>query len=159
MKKIVNLRQIETLVKRIRGVGKTIVLAGGCFDILHQGHLKFLEAAKKQGDALIVALESDENVKRLKGEGRPINKQKQRARLLATLKMVDLVLLLPEMRTHEDYFNLVKYLKPDMVAVTEGDPHLTLKEEQARLVGGKVKMVIKRIKKFSTSKLLKEKGP
>lgn len=155
MGKVINLRQIREIVKKLKMAGKTAVLAGGCFDILHFGHLKFLEAAKKQGDVLMVALESDENVKRLKGEGRPINPQKDRAGLLAALEVVDYILLLPEMKTHQDYFNLVKYLRPDIVAVTAGDPHLSLKRKQMREVGGKAKIVLARIKKFSTSKFLR----
>lgn len=155
MKKIITLNRAQNLIKQLKQKAKTIVLAGGCFDLLHLGHLKFLEAAKKQGDTLIIALESDENVKRLKGVGRPINSQKDRAKLLAALDFVDYVLLLPKMPTHQDYFNLVKYLKPDVIAVTDGDPKLKLKRQQAKLVGGKVKTVIKLIKTISTRQLVK----
>lgn len=155
MKKIITLGQVEKLIKKVRTARKTIVLAGGCFDILHIGHLKFLEAAKKEGDILIVALESDENVKRLKGRGRPINPQKDRASLLAALEVVDYILLLPEMKTHQDYFNLIKYLKPDILAVTQGDPRLAFKKKQMKAVGGKVKVVIKPIKDLSSGRLAK----
>lgn len=155
MKKVVNLSQIDKIIREVKARVKTIVLVGGCFDILHLGHIKFLEAAKKQGDILIVALESDENVKKLKGKGRPVNSQKERASLLASLEVVDYVFPLPEMKTHRDYFNLVKYLKPDMVAVTAGDPYLSLKKQQVKIIGGKIKVVIKRIKKFSTTKFLR----
>jgi len=155
MGKIIELNKAKEVVKKLKTTGKTVVLVGGCFDILHLGHLKFLEAAKKQGDILIIALESDENVRKLKGQGRPINSQKDRASLLAGLSVTDYVLLLPQMKTYQDYFNLVKYLKPDVVAVTEGDPHLSFKKLQVETIGGKIKVVIKRIKKFSSSKFLK----
>lgn len=155
MRKIISLEQAPKLREQFENEGKTIVLAGGCFDILHLGHLKFLEAAKKQGDILIICLESDENVKRLKGKTRPINPSKERATLLAALEVVDYVLILPELVTCKDYFNLVKYLKPDILAVTAGDPKLTFKKKQMKWVRGKVKVVIKPIETVSTSRLVK----
>ncbi len=71
------------------------VLVGGCFDLLHFGHIKFLEEAKKSGDYLVVALESDENVRRTKGETRPIHTQEQRKAMLESLTCVDEVIMLP----------------------------------------------------------------
>lgn len=155
MNKILTLPQAKTIAKKTRAGGKTIVLVGGCFDILHIGHLHFLERAKAKGDILIIALEHDENVKRLKGEKRPVNPQKNRAKTLSALEVVDYVLLLPVMKTHEDYFTLVKTLKPDIIAVTEGDPYLKQKLAQAKTVGGRVGIVTKPIINGSTSKLLK----
>lgn len=155
MKKILNLNRAKILVNQINNEAKSIVLAGGCFDILHLGHIKFLEAAKKQGEILLVALESDRNVKKLKGPNRPINPQKYRARILAALTMVDYVILLPPMPTHQDYFSLVQTIKPDVTAVTAGDPHLKEKIQQAKMVGGKVKIVIPYLKTISTTKLAK----
>ena len=101
-----------------------VVLVGGCFDILHYGHISFLEKAKSLGDCLIVALESDENVKKLKGPGRPIHTQKQRAGMLKELKCVDEVILLPPI---PDYERLVQKIEPDIIAITQGDTKNTFR--------------------------------
>ena len=156
MKKIITLGQVQNLIKQLKQEAKTIVLAGGCFDILHQGHLRFLEAAKKHGDILIIALESDENVKRLKGQERPINKESLRAKNLIRTGFVDYVIILPTLKTATNYLNLVKTLIPDIIAVTAGDSQIANKKRQAETVGGKVKVVINRLPSFSTSKIIKK---
>ncbi len=76
--------------------GKRVVFANGCFDILHVGHVRYLEGAKREGDLLIVAVNSDLSVQRLKGDGRPILDEQARARLVAALRAVDLVLIFPD---------------------------------------------------------------
>ena len=76
---------------------KITVLAGGCFDVLHPGHIVFLEKAKKAGDYLVVLLESDKKIRKLKGKGRPVHSQKERAEILSALKSVDSVVCLPYM--------------------------------------------------------------
>src|SRR3989338_6184443 len=78
------------------------ILVGGCFDLLHFGHINFLKDAKKYGDYLIVALESDENVRRMKGDNRPIHTQVQRKQMLKALEYVDEVRMLQPMKTDED---------------------------------------------------------
>ena len=155
MGKIIDVTEAEKVVERIKTQGGRVVLVGGCFDLLHIGHLEFLEKAKAAGDILMVALEHDKNVKRLKGEKRPINHQKNRAKVLSALEMVDYIIPLPPMKTHDDYFALVKNLRPDIIAVTAGDPHLKQKVEQAKTVRGKLEVVTKPIINGSTSKLLK----
>lgn len=155
MKKILDLEQAQPLAKNLRKEGKTTVLTGGCFDILHLGHIKFLTAAKKQGEVLMVALESDENVKKLKGAGRPINTQKVRAEILSALEMVNYVILLPLMDGHADYFSLVQNLKPAVIAVTAGDPHLKQKQKQAQIIGAVLKVVTTHLESTSTSRLVK----
>lgn len=139
----------------MKKLSKTIVLAGGCFDILHEGHLKFLEAAKKQGDILIVALESDENVKRLKGTDRPINKEQIRAGNLIKTNLVDYVILLPPFKHGADYLKMVKLVSPDVIAITTGDPKFFSKQKQAETVGAKLKIVINRLPGLSTSEIIK----
>ncbi len=134
-----------------------IVLAGGCFDILHIGHIRFLSEAKGKGGYLAVLLESDDKVKRLKGKNRPIFIQRERAEMLAALGMVDLVVLLPMMENDNDYSKLVTRIKPDILAVTEDDPQIEKKRRQAREVGGKLK-IIPLTKRFSTSRLAKVLG-
>ena len=130
------------------------VLTGGCFDILHIGHVRFLSEAKKMGDHLVVLLESDKNVKKLKGENRPVFIQKERAEMLSALGSVDLVVLLPTMENDSDYLNLIRKIKPDIIAVTENDPHLEKKKGQAKQIGGELK-VISFKKTLSSSKLAK----
>lgn len=155
MGKIVDYSNLDLVLKAIKSRG-TLVVAGGCFDILHEGHIKFLEEAKKQGDSLLIILESDESVKRRKGEKRPVNNIKNRAQKLAGLSFVDFVLLIPDFKSDQDYYNLVKKLQPAIIAVTKNDPLIGKKAEQAEMVGGKVIEVIERIPDLSTTNLLKE---
>ena len=133
---------------------KTIVLAGGCFDLLHQGHLEYLKASKTQGDILIVALENDENVRRLKGKGRPVNSEKIRAENLLKTGFVDKVLILPTLKTAQDYLKMVQGIKPNVIAVTADDPQKENKQKQAEIVGGQVKIVIKRLPGLSTTEII-----
>lgn len=135
-------------------MNKTIVLVGGCFDLLHFGHIAFLKQAKAHGDYLIVALESDETVRRLKNENRPIHIQRQRREMLEALSCVDQVVELPPMTTDQEYFDFVKKLSPAVIAVTDGDPILAKKQQQATTVGAKL-VVIPKIHTPSTSQLAK----
>lgn len=130
------------------------VLVGGCFDFIHFGHISFLKQAKTYGDSLVVALESDENVKRAKGETRPIHSQDKRKIMLESLSFVDEVISLPPMRTDEEYANLVKDVHPAVIAVTEGDPIMDKKKSQANKVGATL-VVIPKIHTPSTSQLAK----
>jgi rfaE bifunctional protein nucleotidyltransferase chain/domain len=95
---------------------KTIVFTNGCFDIIHAGHVQYLEQAKALGDNLIVGLNSDASVKRLKGETRPVNGQQNRAIVLAALSSVDYVIVFDE----ETPYELIKAIQPD-VLVKGGD--------------------------------------
>jgi len=149
---IVNLRELKKIFLR-ESKGRT-VLTGGCFDILHIGHVRFLSEAKAMGDYLVVLLESDGNVKELKGTCRPVFSQKERAEMLSALGSVDLVVLLPTMQSDSDYLDLVMDIKPDIIAVTENDPNIKNKRRQAKKVEGKLK-IIPLTKTFSTSKLAK----
>jgi rfaE bifunctional protein nucleotidyltransferase chain/domain len=133
---------------------KTTVLVGGCFDLIHYGHVSFLKAAKDSGDYLIVALESDENVKMMKGDLRPVHTQSQRQAMLDSLKFVDEVIPLPPMHGDPVYFDFVTRLKPDVIAVTEGDPVMDKKQKQAESIGAKL-IVIPKIHTPSTSQLAK----
>lgn len=153
MGKIINLEQIQNVSKRLKRQGKTIVLVGGCFDLLHLGHLALLEKARKEGDALMVLLESDNAVRRLKGENRPINKQKDRALILAALLFVDYVICLPQNFQNQDYDQLVKKILPAVLATTAGDPREHHKKRQAKLVGARVVEVTRHLKNQSTTRL------
>jgi rfaE bifunctional protein nucleotidyltransferase chain/domain len=130
------------------------VLVGGCFDFIHFGHVTFLDEAKKHGDKLIVMLESDETIKRLKGDDRPYHTQKQRKIMLESLRMVDEVLLLPPHMTDADYLETIKKIKPDSIALTEGDPILEKKLKQTETVGASA-VVIPKVLTHSTSSLAK----
>jgi FAD synthetase len=134
--------------------GLKIVLAGGCFDILHVGHIEFLNRARKQGDVLLLLLESDKAITQLKGDSRPLNSQNHRARVLSALENVDYIILLPEPYETEDYRSIVNTIKPDIIAVTSGDPNMAEKKSQAREVGGRVRVVLKKIPEHSTTKIL-----
>ncbi len=155
MTKIINIDHAITLSKALRLKGKKIVLAGGCFDILHVGHIAYLKEAKKSGDILFVILESDENIKKIKGENRPINAQSDRAKILESLDIVDYVIPLPVIEDDNFYDNLVISLKPAIIAITKGDSARIHKDRQAKLVGGKVIEVAAPIVNKSTTRLIK----
>ncbi len=130
------------------------VLVGGCFDLLHFGHITFLEQAKAMGTHLIVALESDENVRHAKGDNRPIHSQYQRASMLRALKVVDEVIELPPMHTDQEYNELVSCIHPNIIAVTQGDPIKQKKQIQANSIGATL-IEIPKIHTPSTSQLAK----
>ncbi len=119
------------------------VLVGGCFDILHVGHIKFLKNAKSFGDYLIILLESDVNIKKMKGKNRPIYNQGERKMVLESLSFVDKVVILPGIVNDETYSKLVKKIKPNIIAITEGDPIRDKKLIQAKSVGAKLKIIKK----------------
>jgi len=104
-------KEIEKTVKRLKAKGKKIVFTNGCFDILHRGHVSYLDIAKSYGDVLILGLNSDESVKRLKGESRPINTQEDRGFILAALESVDYVVNFEEDTPYE----LIKLIQPDIL--------------------------------------------
>ncbi len=109
-------REIELCVKSARAKNQRIVFTNGCFDILHLGHVKYLEVAKSFGDVLIVGLNADSSVRELKGPTRPINPEYDRAYLLAALEVVDYVVIFSEETPHD----LIKMIEPD-VLVKGGD--------------------------------------
>lgn len=156
MKKIVRIEEAVKIAKEIKRRRKSIVLAGGCFDILHKGHIEFLKKAKNTGDFLFVLLESDENIKRLKGKGRPVNNQVLRAKILSSLVPVDYLILLPTFTKNAEYDNLVNSIKPDIIATTKNDKNRKHKERQAKMIHAKVADVIERLPDKSTSDLIKK---
>jgi len=147
----------QNLKKRLNNKykNKETVLAGGCFDILHYGHLQFLKLAKKQGEILIIALESDEFIKINK---RPnlIHSQKQRKTILESLEFVDLVISLPCLFNTDDYLELIKIIRPNIIAISEKDAQEKNKRTQAKLVNSKVMIVTPLLKEFSTTQALKK---
>jgi rfaE bifunctional protein nucleotidyltransferase chain/domain len=96
--KILTAEQARALGKEMRDNGRKLVFTNGCFDLLHVGHARYLQAARSLGDALLVAINGDESVRTLKGEGRPLNRAEDRAELIAALECVDHVVIFPEVR-------------------------------------------------------------
>ena len=104
------------VIEELKREGKKVVFTNGCFDILHVGHLTYLNEAKKQGDYLVIGVNSDSSVKRLKGETRPINSEKDRAEMLSGLKAVDMTVIFEE----DTPVELIESLKPS-IHVKGGD--------------------------------------
>lgn len=115
MGRVLNWNELKDEVGRLRARGKKIVFTNGCFDIIHVGHVRYLKEAKALGDVLIVALNADSSVLKIK-PGRPVNREGERAEVVASLGMVDYVTLFSEDTPYE----LIKLLRPD-VLVKGGD--------------------------------------
>lgn len=158
MGQVVKASKLSGLIKSIKKQKKSICLVGGCFDILHPGHVIFLAKAKLQADFLIILLESDQKVRQLKGANRPVHFQKGRARLLSALGSTDLVVMLPYMDQAKEYDALIQKIKPDVIATTLGDPESHYKKRSAKMVGAKLKYVTRIIGNHSSSRVLTSKG-
>ncbi len=109
--KIVDARALASKLEGFRKAGKNVVFTNGCFDLLHVGHVRYLTAAKNEGDLLVVGLNSDQSVKLIKGSQRPIIAHHQRAEIIASLQVVDYVTLFDE----SDPLKLIQYLKPTIL--------------------------------------------
>lgn len=136
--------------KKLREEGKKVVFTNGCFDIIHRGHLEYLYEAKSLGDYLVIGLNSDTSVQKLKGKGRPVNKQEDRAFVLSGLKPVDAVLLFSE----DTPYNLIKSVEPDIL-VKGGDwkENEIVGNDIVRFYGGKV-LSLKFVSSYSTTSLI-----
>lgn len=151
------LAELEDIVARLKEEGRTIVLANGCFDILHVGHTRYLEAAKAQGDCLVVAINSDASVRELKGPGRPILDEDARAEIIAGLQASDWVCIF----SGSDVSEVIQRLRPDIHAKgTDYTVNSVPEREVLRRCGGRTvicgdpkdhatQAVIERIKKFA----------
>ena len=115
-RKIKSINRLRKIVNLLKSKGKRIVFTNGCFDILHYGHAKYLEEAKKKGDILVVAVNSDSSVRRLKGNRRPVVREKERVRLVSALESVDFVTVFSDATP----IKVITALKPD-VLVKGGD--------------------------------------
>lgn len=111
LKKLRDLSALTSLVNNLKAESKKIVLTNGCFDLLHAGHIRFLAKAKAMGDVLIVALDTDESVRSIKGEGRPILGEKERVQIISALDSVDYVTVF----SSDKLFDLLKALRPDIL--------------------------------------------
>jgi rfaE bifunctional protein nucleotidyltransferase chain/domain len=110
--KVISRADASRIVGKLRAQGKRTVLANGCFDILHVGHVRYLAGARAEGDVLIVGVNSDSGVKGLKGPGRPVLDERARALLVAALRVVDYVIIFPEANVEA----LLAELRPDVHA-------------------------------------------
>jgi rfaE bifunctional protein nucleotidyltransferase chain/domain len=115
MRKLCSRKDLIAVCRRLQGEGKKIVFTNGCFDIIHKGHARYLRQAKRMGDVLVVGINSDRSVSRLK-PGRPVNRERDRAEVLEALCAVDYVTIFDE----KTPYRLIKSLKPD-VLVKGGD--------------------------------------
>lgn len=131
-----------------------VVLVGGCFDLLHYGHIQYLHKSKGQGAFLVVALEPDESIVSRKKK-KPFHTQMQRAYNLASLQVVDRVILLPVLKSYEDYVGLVKAVHPSVIAITPDNPQRSNLERQAKLVGATVQVVAPFLEGLSSTELKK----
>lgn len=148
---------LQEYEQRLQG-RNLLVLATGCFDVLHSEHQKFLKAAKNLGGKLLVGLETDARVRKLKGPGRPVNSLKIRLHNLRRLGIADQVFSLPKKFNHpEDYQKFIQKLRPDILAVSATTPFLWNKRQLMKIYGGKVVVVLPHNPKISTSKMIKSK--
>lgn len=149
--KIKNLPGLKKALKKYKAK-KKIVFTNGCFDLLHVGHVLYLEKARTLGDALIIGLNSDSSVKKLKGRSRPLVGQKNRARVLSALSCVDFIVIFSALTP----LNLIKKIKPD-VLVKGGDWKIKdiVGADFVRSYGGTVKS-LPYLKGFSTKGLIKK---
>lgn len=150
--KIKNLEHAKEQVQQWKTQGKKIAFTNGCFDLLHLGHVDYLEKARALGDKLILGLNSDSSVSRFKGQNRPIQNQNSRARVLAALQFVDLVVFFNE----DTPLNLITEIQPDILV--KGSDYLAENIIGADVVkrnGGVVK-TIDFIPGYSTSKIVEK---
>jgi rfaE bifunctional protein nucleotidyltransferase chain/domain len=132
--------------------GRRVVFTNGCFDLLHPGHIKLLEAARSKGDALIVGLNSDDSVRTLKGAGRPVIPQQERAEILASLECVDAVIVFDQLTPQKT----VAALLPDIL-VKGGDwpGNQIVGREEVEATGGEV-VLIDVVEGYSTTEILRK---
>lgn len=150
--KILNEATLLSTVARLRAFGKKIVFTNGCFDLLHTGHIHTLQEAATLGDFLLVGVNSDASVSRLKGPTRPLNHEKNRAQILAALSMVDGVMIFEE----DTPLQLIQKIQPD-VLVKGGDyqPDEIVGAKEVTAAGGQI-AIIPFIENISTTHIIKK---
>ncbi|MBF89416.1 MAG: D-glycero-beta-D-manno-heptose 1-phosphate adenylyltransferase [Candidatus Marinimicrobia bacterium] len=143
---------ILEIINKLRESNRSIVFTNGCFDLLHKGHLHLFKSAIKEGDFLIVAINSDQSILRLKGQGRPIQSENERVKALTKLKSLDLVTIFDQ----DTPFDLIKFICPD-VLVKGGDYNRKdiVGGDFVKSKGGRV-VVVPILKGFSTSSKINE---
>ena len=154
--KIISFEDLQKWREELRASDRKLVVTNGCFDILHAGHVVYLDAAAREGDILLVGLNGDDSVRALKGEGRPVNREQDRATVLAGLASVGAVTVFVE----QDALRLLETVKPD-VYVKGGDYTIdTINQPERHLVesqGGKV-VILPGVEGRSTSAIIEKAG-
>lgn len=152
--KLISLEELKKIIQSLKEKGGKIVLANGCFDIIHAGHVRYLRDAKSRGDILIVALNSDKSVRSLKGEGRPLMNEIDRAEILSSFEFVDYIVIFDE----RDVGKILLELKPHIHAKGSDYTEETVPERETVLsYGGKIAICGgKKIR--SSSKIIDEIG-
>ena len=152
--KVRALREVAAEVERLRAAGKRVALANGVFDLLHVGHVRYLEGARALADALVVAVNTDRSTRLYKGPDRPIVPEAERAELVAALACTDLVLLFDE----PDVRAVIRALRPDVhVKGTDYTPETVPERDEVEAYGGRV-AVAGDPKEHSTTELLQRRG-
>jgi D-beta-D-heptose 7-phosphate kinase/D-beta-D-heptose 1-phosphate adenosyltransferase len=155
--KVVSVEEMLVERQRLKKAGQNVVFSNGCFDILHAGHITYLEFARNQGDVLVIGVNSDASVRRNKGDDRPINDEVDRQRVLAALECIDYVVLFDE----DEPAALIEALLPDVLVKGEDWAHYVSGREAVEAAGGKVvlaKMVEGRSTTGTIQKVLKVYG-
>jgi rfaE bifunctional protein nucleotidyltransferase chain/domain len=152
MRKLLTLPELKRRIKSARRSGKRVVFTNGCFDLIHPGHVRYLRAAKRLGDVLVVALNSDDSIRRLKGRGRPLVSARDRCEVVAALEMVDYVAVFSD----DTPYQLIKALQPDIL-VKGGDwqPDQIVGADLVRARGGTVRS-LPFARGYSTTALVKK---
>jgi len=148
--KVVSLEEAARIVAEARARGRTLALANGCFDVLHVGHVRYLAGARAEADMLVVGINDDASVRRLKGEGRPVMPEQDRAVVVAALRSVDQVVVFQD----DGVTRLLLTLKPDVHCKgTDYTPETVPERDVVRSYGGRIAIVGDR-KDHDTRRLL-----
>ncbi len=151
-RKLVDLAQLSTIIADLRSAGQRVVFTNGCFDIIHPGHILHLQQARQEGDVLVVAINSDESVRRLKGPDRPVFSEQERAMMLTALEPVDYIVIFDTLRVT----GLIGAVKPDTY-IKGGDytiDTLIPEERQALEDCGAQIVILPEIGSFSTTGII-----
>jgi len=150
--KIISLPSLKRKVRRLKQNGKCVVFTNGCFDILHYGHVKYLQDARSKGDYLVVAVNSDSSIKKIKAKNRPLIAQSDRLKTVAALASVDFVVLFNE----DNPLRLIKALKPDiLIKGADWSKKKIIGADFVASYGGKV-LTVNLVKGRSTSALIEK---
>ena len=152
--KIVELEELSDRSEKLRAAGKKIVATNGCFDLLHVGHVRYLQAARALGDVLAVGLNGDRSLRELKGTGRPLRTENDRAEILAALQCVDLVTVFPQIRATQ----FLAAVRPAVYAKGADYTPETLNEEERSILtktGAEIRLIPFEAG-YSTSRLIEE---
>lgn len=152
MKKLYSLTQLSKIILNHKQKGQRIVLSNGCFDLVHVGHIRYLKDSKKKGDILVVALNSDSSVRKLKGKGRPILNKNERAEIISSFSFVDYITFFEEQNVEK----VLLALKPDIHAKGSDYTAETVPERETAIKYGGSIAITGGPKVKSTSELIKE---